>query len=108
MASLSQVDPTLSPNKPHSSLLTGDTSQRTLRVYRSNNEDVTPTEVTRFCKANGSGKLGRIAIQEDGSAVLDLPTKRAERLCRNIQAVADESDDDDVLDGWTIEIPMRL
>jgi superfamily II DNA/RNA helicase len=103
MASLSRLDPAVSPFESHSSLLTGDTSDRTLRVYRDDGKAVTPPEVTRFCKTFGSGKLARVTISaNDGSAVFDLPKKRAKKLVNTVASTEEE------LFGWNIEMPMHL
>lgn len=98
LVALSKVDPSMSPAENRCSLITGDPADRTLCVYRDDGDAVTPTEVTKFCKTFGSGKLGRIMITKAGSAVLDLPEKRAKMLLKNV-AAADESD----LLGWRIE-----
>ena len=62
------------------SLLTADTRDRTIRVFHSDGKGLAPPEVTKFVKGLGSGKLGRVTICNDGSAVFDLSAKRAERL----------------------------
>lgn len=98
LVALSKVDPSMSPAENRCSLITGDPADRTLCVYRDDGDAVTPTEVTKFCKTFGSGKLGRIMITKAGSAVLDLPEKRAKMLLKNV-AAAEESD----LLGWRIE-----
>lgn len=98
LVALSNVDPSVSPAENRCSLITGDPADRTLCVYRDDGGSVTPTEVTKFCKTFGSGKLGRIMITKVGSAVLDLPEKRAKMLLKNV-AAADESD----LLGWRME-----
>jgi superfamily II DNA/RNA helicase len=98
LVALSNVDPSTSPAENRCSLITGDPADRTLCVYREDGGAVTPTEVTKFCKTFGSGKLGRIMITKAGSAVLDLPEKRAKMVLKEV-AAADESD----LLGWRIE-----
>ena len=81
------------------SLLTAETNDRTIRVYRrgssrkgSEEEEeeeveeaeapVSPAEVTRFCKFLGSGKLNRVQALSDGSAVFDLTATKAASLLR--------------------------
>ena len=103
MVALSKVDPSTSPSESRCSLITGDPADRTLCVYRDDGEGVTPTEVTKFCKTFGSGKLGRIMITKVGTAVLDLPEKRAKKL---LQEVA--SADENLLLGWRIEYCQSL
>lgn len=99
MALLSKLDPSVSPFEQHASLLSGDSSDRTLRFYRTSGEAVSPPEVTKTCKQLGSGKLGRVLICEDSSAVFDLSTKRATKLLEAFQA----ADDD-----YQLEIPLAL
>jgi superfamily II DNA/RNA helicase len=98
LVALSKVDPSTSPQEQRCSLITGDPADRTLVVYREDGEAVSPTEVTKFCKSFGSGKLGRIMITKVGSAVLDLPVKRAKKLVQNV-----ESEDENELSGWRLE-----
>ena len=100
MALLSQLDPSISPFGQHASLLSGGTTERTLRFYRTNGEAVSPPEVTKSCKNLGSGKLGRVLICQDGSAVFDLPTKRAMKLLEAFKAAAD--------DDCQLELPLIL
>jgi len=99
MVSLSKLDPSISPFTQHSSLLTGDLNYNTLRLWYHCDVDnvddastttttttsnsgpmLTPPMVIAFCKARGSGKLGRVVMCKDGSAVFDLPKKRARKL----------------------------
>ena len=103
MVALSKVDPSIAPSESRCSLITGDPDDRTLCVYRGDGEEVTPTEVTKFCKMFGSGKLGRIMITKLGTAVLDLPEKRAKKLLQEV-ASADENE----LRGWKIEYCQSL
>lgn len=103
MASLSRLDPAVSPFESHASLLSGHPADRTLRVYRDDGKPVTPPEVTKFCKTFGSGKLGRVAISKsDGSAVFDLTKKRATVLVNTVKNTKEN------LFGWNIEMPMHL
>lgn len=86
---------------PMRSLLTADSRDRTIRVWtKSCNQSnpLSPPEVTKVVKSLGSGKLGRISICDDGSAVFDLPAKRAERL---LNAAENQTD-------WLFEIPLIL
>jgi ATP-dependent RNA helicase DDX21 len=101
MVALSNLDSSASPFHQHCSLLSGSDADRTLRLYRNDGELLTPPEVTKFCKSIGSGKLGRVMICKDGSAIFDLNTKRANKL---VQAVEDESAASD----WTLELPLTL
>jgi superfamily II DNA/RNA helicase len=80
MAALSSLDASASPFEQQYSLLTGDDSDRTLRLSRKDRVALSPPQVTQFCKPLGSGKLGRVVIAKDGSAIFDLPLKRANRL----------------------------
>jgi superfamily II DNA/RNA helicase len=90
LAILSKLDPSMSPLLPAASLLNGDPTTTTLRLYPKRNADsvepLKPPQVTAFCKARGSGKLGRVVVCGDGSAVFDLPKKRAKRLLEAIRA----------------------
>jgi superfamily II DNA/RNA helicase len=93
MVSLSKLDPSISPSTQHSSLLTGDLTYNTLRLYQNDNVSfLTPPEVTAFCKAYGSGKLGRVLICKDGSAVFDLSKKRAKRLLDAVMTTEEETE----------------
>jgi len=106
MVALSKLDPSTSPLTPTSSLLNGDPNSSTLRLYPkgSNKEDhLKPPIVTSFCKARGSGKLGRVVVCGDGSAVFDLPKKKAKRL---LEAVRLEEETIDLEFG--LEIPSSL
>jgi len=67
------------------SLLTADEKERTIRVWSDSTESLSPPEVIRFVKELGSGKLGRITICKDGSAIFDLPVKRARRLLKTYE-----------------------
>jgi hypothetical protein len=98
LVALSKVDPFTSPQEQRCSLITGNPADRTLVVYREDGEEVSPTEVMKFCKSFGSGKLGRIMVTKVGSAVLDLPAKRAKKLVQNV-----ESGDENEVSGWRIE-----
>lgn len=100
MVAMSQLDTNLSPYEQHSSLLTGSPDDRTLLLSRAT--PLTPQEVTQFCKGLGSGKLGRVEICVDGSAIFDLPVKRANKL---VQAVAASSADNE---DWHLELPTSL
>jgi superfamily II DNA/RNA helicase len=69
---------------PERSLITADWRDRTLRVWSDESVSLSPPEVTKFVKGLGSGKVGRVMICSDGSAVFDLPTKRALRLLTTV------------------------
>jgi hypothetical protein len=101
MVALSNLDSSASPFHQHCSLLSGSDADRTLRLYRNDGEALAPPEVIKFCKSIGSGKLGRVSICKDGSAVFDLNVKRANKL---VQAVEDESAASD----FTLELPLTL
>jgi ATP-dependent RNA helicase DDX21 len=101
MVALSNLDSSASPFHQHCSLLSGSDADRTLRLYRNDGGVLAPPEVITFCKSIGSGKLGRVTICKNGSAVFDLSVKKANKL---MQAVADESADSD----WTLELPLTL
>lgn len=88
MVASSGMDPSAHPTRPQSSLLTGDPSARTLRLCAPDSE-LTPPLVTKFCKSRASGKLGRVYVCLDGSAVFDLPEKRAEKLLRAVELEPD-------------------
>ena len=88
---------------PARSLLTADTRDRTIRVWNDSVNPLSPSEVTTLVKSLGSGKLGRISICKDGSAVFDLGSKRALALLEN--AASDPNIDDD---GWHFELPSSL
>jgi len=86
---------------PMRSLLTADSRDRTIRVWTkscSRSNPLSPPEVTKVVKSLGSGKLGRISICDDGSAVFDLPSKKAERL---LNAAENQTE-------WLFEIPTIL
>lgn len=76
MASLSGLDSVVTPR----SLLTADSADRTIRVWSEEDKDLSPPDVTKFAKGLGSGKLGRVTICKDGSALFDLPKKRAHKV----------------------------
>ena len=81
---------------PGRSFLTADPADRTVRVWSDDCDagggPLTPPEVTHFAKALGSGKLGRVTICGDGSALFDLKQDRAERLVRAAAAAAKEGE----------------
>ena len=85
------------------SLLTADQRDRTIRIWTESGDSLTPPEVTEVVKSMGSGKLGRISICEDGSAVFDLSAKRAEKL---LQTARD--DEGCQKSGWHFELPNTL
>jgi superfamily II DNA/RNA helicase len=87
---------------PERSLLTADLRDRTLRVWSDESVSLSPPEVTKFVKGLGSGKIGRVMICSDGSAVFDLPTKRASRLL----ATAGKSNGVDL--PLHVELPSKL
>ena len=70
---------------PERSLLTADTKDRTIRVWTDDSERLNPAEVTEFVKGLGSGKLGRVSMLEDGSALFDLSEKRTLQVLRAAQ-----------------------
>ena len=89
MIGVANLDPSLSPTEPYASLLSGDPTLRTLRVVSKQGDDddgdddgggLSPPQVIAFCKQLGSGKLGRVSICADGSAVFDLSKAKAEKL----------------------------
>mmetsp|Transcript_33188 Transcript_33188/g.78394 ORF Transcript_33188/g.78394 Transcript_33188/m.78394 type:complete len:806 (+) Transcript_33188:163-2580(+) len=107
MVSMSKLDHSLSPFTQSSSLLTGDPTMNTVRLYsRTGDDPLTPPIVTNFCKTRGSGKLGRVTIARDGSAVFDLPKKRAKRLLETFVA----EDENQRIEGleYSLEIPITL
>ena len=106
MALLSKLDPATSALVPNSSLLNGDLAMTTLRLYPKSGEPLNPPLVTSFCKARGSGKLGRVVSCGDGSAVFDLSKKRAKRLLAAIQEEEENEEDDGLAYG--LEIPSSL
>jgi len=106
MVRLSKLDPATSPLVPASSLLNGDLAMTTLRLYPIIGEPLNPPLVTSFCKARGSGKLGRVVSCGDGSAVFDLPKKRAKRLLAAIQEEEAKTEGDGLEYG--LEIPSSL
>ena len=108
MVALSKLDPSTSPFVPTSSLLNGDHSATTVRLYSksASDEPLKPPAVTSFCKPRGSGKLGRVVICGDGSAVFDLPKKRAKRLLKAIQEEEEKTGDGGM--EYNLEIPSSL
>ena len=108
MVSVSKLDPSVSPFTQTSSLLTGDLTVNTLRMsYRSNNRDaLAPPMVTSFCKNRGSGKLGRVVICKDGSAVFDLSKKRARRLLEAVAAEESEKGEEGL--DYRLEMVISL
>ena len=103
MAALSGLEEVVPPR----SLLTANPSDRTIRVWNdscSRSNPLSPPEVTKLVKALGSGKLGRISICEDGSAVFDLSSSKAKRLMQN----AGEEEMSALVEGWHFEMPESL
>lgn len=90
---------------PERSLLTADTRDRTIRVWSEDGKTLSPPEVIQFAKGLGSGKLGRITILKDGSAVFDLVAKRAVRL---VQTAGEKTRIDDSSRYLRVEIPSIL
>ena len=105
MAALSGLEETVPPR----SLLTSNPKDRTIRVWRNDDKStpLTPPEVTKMVKSLGSGKLGRISICSDGSAVFDLGAKKAELLLKNTGAASDD-DESSESSGWQFEMPSSL
>ena len=103
MAALSGLEEIVPPR----SLLTANPSDRTIRVWNdscSRSNPLSPPEVTKLVKELGSGKLGRISICEDGSAVFDLSRSKAKRLLQN----ADNNEMSSLVGGWQFELPESL
>jgi superfamily II DNA/RNA helicase len=100
MAALSGLGGAVTPR----SLLTADTRDRTVRVWSDGKDVLSPPEVTQFVKGLGSGKLGRVTICKDGSAVFDLSVKRAERLLE----AYNELNNKDEAGLLHIELPFEL
>lgn len=103
MAALSGLEEVVPPR----SLLTANPSDRTIRAWNdscSRNNPLSPPEVTKLLKALGSGKLGRISICEDGSAVFDLSGSKAKRLMEN----ASNDEMSALVEGWHFEMPESL
>lgn len=96
MAALSGLDGVV----PNRSLLTANPKDRTIRVWSESSTLLSPSEITPVLKSLGSGKLGRITILDDGSAIFDLPAKRAEKL---LETAAEDSSIE-----WTFELPDSL
>lgn len=99
MAALSGLPEAVRPR----SLLTADPRDRTIRVWAESGDALTPPEVTNQVKSMGSGKLGRITICNDGSAIFDLSAKKAEKL---LQAAKDDKTCYE--SGWHFELPASL
>jgi len=99
MAALSGLDEAVPPR----SLLTSDPRDRTIRVWNESHSPLAPPEVTKVVKGLGSGKLGRISICSDGSAVFDLGAKKAELLLKNAKMDVHLSSS-----GWHFEMPSLL
>ena len=95
MAALSGLDGVV----PNRSLLTANPKDRTIRVWSESSSLLSPSEITPVLKSMGSGKLGRITICRDGSAIFDLPSKRAEKL---LETAAEDSIE------WIFELPNSL
>jgi len=103
MAALSGLEEIVPPR----SLLTANPSDRTIRAWNdscSRSNPLSPPEVTKLVKALGSGKLGRISICEDGSAVFDLSRSKAKRLLQNVG----EDEMSSLVEGWHFEMPESL
>eukprot|EP00613_Pedinella_sp_CCMP2098_P072141 CAMPEP_0171931098 /NCGR_PEP_ID=MMETSP0993-20121228/29147_1 /TAXON_ID=483369 /ORGANISM="non described non described, Strain CCMP2098" /LENGTH=683 /DNA_ID=CAMNT_0012571047 /DNA_START=52 /DNA_END=2103 /DNA_ORIENTATION=+ len=119
MVALSGLDSVPTPR----SLITASPADRTIRVTKASksandndrddggdgDDDVSgvlsPAEVTRLCKSLGSGKLGRVTVLADGSAVFDMPAAKAARLVETANSAATGG----VLEGgWLVELPMSL
>ena len=103
MAALSGLEDVVPPR----SLLTANPSDRTIRVWNescSRENPLSPPEVTKLVKALGSGKLGRISICEDGSAVFDLSQSKAKRLIKK----AKDDEMKSLVRGWSFDMPESL
>jgi superfamily II DNA/RNA helicase len=103
MAALSGLEDVVPPR----SLLTANPSDRTIRVWSdscSRRNPLSPPEVTKVVKELGSGKLGRISICEDGSAVFDLSQSKAKRLLQK----AGDKEMSSLVEGWHFEMPESL
>lgn len=88
------------------SLLTADKRDRTIRIRRDGRdagEPLSPSEVTKLIKGLRSGKLGRIMIIADGSAVFDCGSRRAKLIIS-----AANADPNFSADGWHIDIPESI
>jgi ATP-dependent RNA helicase DDX21 len=96
MASLSGLEEVL----PARSLLTGDSRYRTVRARNDSVNPIAPSEVTKVVKGFGSGKLGRISMCNDGSAVFDLEAKKAAMLVES--AAANKAS------GWRFDLPETI
>jgi hypothetical protein len=103
MAALSGLEDVVPPR----SLLTANPSDRTIRVWKescSRKNPLSPPEVTKLVKSLGSGKLGRISICEDGSAVFDLSQSKAKRLIKK----AKDDEMKSLVAGWSFDMPESL
>jgi len=103
MAALSGLEEVVPPR----SLLTANPADRTIRVWKdscSSHNPLSPPEVTKVLKELGSGKLGRISICEDGSAVFDLSQSKAKFLLQK----ACEKEMSSLLEGWHFDMPESL
>jgi superfamily II DNA/RNA helicase len=103
IAALSGLDEVVSPR----SLLTANPSDRTIRVWNdayNRRNPLSPPEVTKLLKALGSGKLGRITICDDGSALFDLSRSKAKLLLKK----ANDSNMSSIVAGWHFEMPESL
>lgn len=103
MAALSGLEDVVPPR----SLLTANPSDRTIRVWNescSRENPLSPPDVTKLVKALGSGKLGRISICEDGSAVFDLSQSKAKRLIKK----AKDDEMKSLVEGWSFDMPESL
>ena len=88
------------------SLLTADKRDRTIRIRRDGRDadkPLSPSEVTKLIKGLRSGKLGRIMIIADGSAVFDCGSRRAKLIIS-----AANADPNFAADGWHIDIPESI
>eukprot|EP00816_Leptocylindrus_hargravesii_P006921 CAMPEP_0196818850 /NCGR_PEP_ID=MMETSP1362-20130617/67796_1 /TAXON_ID=163516 /ORGANISM="Leptocylindrus danicus, Strain CCMP1856" /LENGTH=767 /DNA_ID=CAMNT_0042197117 /DNA_START=54 /DNA_END=2358 /DNA_ORIENTATION=+ len=89
---------------PQRSLLTADPSQRTVRIVKYSSDDciipTNPPEITKLCK-EFIGKIGRVQIWNDGSAIFDLPEGKASKL---IQVLSDLQNCHAAIDNWRIEL----
>lgn len=90
------------------SLLTADPALRTLRVSHPPSGRVTPSQVTKLCKALGGGKISRVVVQADGSGVFDLPAPRAQRLVDAARREASDQPDGLLSGGFVVELPSSL
>lgn len=88
---------------PQRSLLTADPSQRTVRIVKYNaDKSINPTkppEITKLCK-EFVGKIGRVLIWGDGSAIFDLPKRKALKL---VEILSDSQNCSTDTGYWHIE-----